>query len=75
MTALRAAMEGRLKDADSAKYRKVQATSSGQAGSLKVLCGQVNAKNSYGGYVGFRTFFATYDGQEDLQKSLKAGEI
>lgn len=28
-------------------------------GTLKILCGELNGKNSYGAYIGFRRFFAT----------------
>ena len=40
-----------LKDPDSAKFRGVK---------LKwgTVCGEVNAKNSYGGYAGYRRFYA-----------------
>lgn len=45
-----------FKDPSSAQYRDqfIAKTSGGV-----VLCGEVNAKNSYGGYVGFRRFYAT----------------
>ncbi|MDH0520842.1 hypothetical protein [Achromobacter xylosoxidans] len=36
-----------LKDPDSAKFR-----------NQKSFCGEVNAKNSYGGYTGFKRFIA-----------------
>lgn len=38
-----------LKDPESAKYRELYSTG-------ERLCGQINSKNSYGGYVGFRRF-------------------
>jgi len=38
-----------LKDPESAKYRELYSTE-------ERLCGQINSKNSYGGYVGFRRF-------------------
>lgn len=44
-----------LKDPDSAKFRNVALKPFGDG---KVVCGEVNAKNSYGGYVGFRGFAA-----------------
>jgi hypothetical protein len=40
-----------LKDPDSARFR-----------NQKSVCGEVNAKNSYGGYVGFRRFIAVGKG-------------
>ncbi|WP_194726252.1 hypothetical protein [Noviherbaspirillum malthae] len=42
-----------LKDPDSAKFRNLF---SGKYDSF--LCGEVNAKNSMGGYIGFKRFFA-----------------
>ncbi|MBC7860285.1 MAG: hypothetical protein H7Z39_16250 [Burkholderiaceae bacterium] len=41
-----------LKDADSAKFRNVRSVGDGL-----FVCGEVNAKNSYGGYVGFKKFY------------------
>lgn len=43
-----------LKDPDSSQFRGLFLNSSKTA-----LCGEINAKNSYGGYVGFRPFIAT----------------
>jgi hypothetical protein len=47
----------KLKDPDSANFRNVElhAGAKPEAGSVYV-CGEVNSKNSYGGYVGFRPF-------------------
>ena len=52
-----------LKDPEAAKLRNVFVSESkpldgGKGGSL-ILCGEVNGKNSYGGYVGFRRFYST----------------
>jgi ABC-type multidrug transport system fused ATPase/permease subunit len=46
-----------LKDPDSSQFRELFLNFSKTA-----LCGEVNAKNSYGGYVGFRSFVATSEG-------------
>jgi|GEM_PF-5437741 len=50
-----------LKDADSAKYQNVEGypfiTNDGT--TLYYFCGEVNAKNSFGGYTGFSRFIAT----------------
>ena len=43
-----------LKDPDSAKFRKV--VSYKNKGN-NFVCGEVNSKNSMGGYVGFRSFY------------------
>lgn len=45
-----------LKDPDSAKFRAVSINRSGGA---FVVCGELNAKNSYGGYVGYERFAAS----------------
>lgn len=42
-----------FKDPDSAIFRRMFLS----AKSIPTLCGEVNAKNSYGGYVGYRKFF------------------
>lgn len=49
--AIREAMQARLKDADSAKFRNVRVI-----GTANELCGDVNAKNGMGAYVGFAKF-------------------
>lgn len=40
-----------LKDPDSAKFRGVKV-------KWGTVCGEVNAKNSFGGYVGYRRFYS-----------------
>jgi len=47
----KAAAAYNLKDPDSAKFRNVVAIRG-------VVCGEINAKNSMGGYVGFRRFIS-----------------
>lgn len=47
-----------LKDPDSAKFKEVYVASDGET-----LCGSVNSKNSYGGYVGFQSFMIEPDGR------------
>ena len=44
-----------MKDPDSAKFRNVAATTTGA-----FVCGEVNAKNSMGGYAGFTRFYGDY---------------
>lgn len=51
---VRAALEDRLKDAESARIRRLQVNK--VDGNLH-LCGEVNAKNLYGAYVGFEKFY------------------
>ena len=50
-----------MKDPSSAQFEDVQAVAY-QDG--KVVCGSVNAKNSYGGYVGFTPFVAVASGAD-----------
>lgn len=50
------AVESRLKDADSAKFRNQYVGSSG------VPCGEVNSKNSFGAYNGFKRYIASGGG-------------
>lgn len=49
----RASLSDHLKDADSAKFKDVRF---GSGENSSIICGQVNAKNSYGAYSGFTTF-------------------
>lgn len=45
-----------LKDPSSAQFQNMQVKSYSNG---KVICGEVNGKNSYGGYVGFKKFVAS----------------
>jgi hypothetical protein len=55
--ALKAKVLEVLKDPESARFKNVQVAADGQ-----VLCGEVNAKNAFGGYVGFKPFVADAEG-------------
>jgi len=48
-----------LKDPESARFGEMGAvkTKDGET----IICGRVNAKNSYGGYTGMTTFMGSYD--------------
>lgn len=54
-----------LKDQDSAKFRNIKFAKN-DAGGAWIMCGEYNAKNSYGGYVGFSRFMgmAFVDGKK-----------
>lgn len=52
------AVKTQLFDSDSAKFRNLYISSSG------VVCGEVNAKNRFGAYAGFRMF--EYDNRHGL---------
>ena len=58
-----------LKDPNSAEFKDVQWVAG------KAICGQVNAKNSYGGYVGFKYFVADSDGVYWMGDSCSAEDI
>lgn len=55
----REGVRGKLKDPDSANFRNliIHKGESPKDGRFYV-CGEVNSKNSYGGYVGFTPFFS-----------------
>lgn len=55
--AKKAVLEG-LKDPDSAKFNNVRLVKYLEG---SVVCGEINAKNSYGGYVGYRQFVGGID--------------
>lgn len=50
-----------LKDPDSANFKDLYKV--GREGEEPTICGQVNAKNSYGGYIGFKSFYITPEGK------------
>ena len=55
------AVRASLKDPDSARFGDIslrKVTVPGKTQQLDVACGTVNAKNSFGGYVGDRRFIA-----------------
>lgn len=60
MKIVRAAMEEKLKDAESAKYKDVMVVDK----AIGETCGQVNAKNSYGAYQGYKWFLGMLVGKD-----------
>lgn len=57
----KALLVANFKDPNSVQYRNlfVSMSTLGMPGNeLPFLCGEVNAKNSYGAYIGFRLFYA-----------------
>ena len=61
------AVKAQLFDADSAKFRSLYVSPAG------VVCGEVNAKNRFGAYVGFRMF--EYDNRHGLgEVRIKGGD-
>lgn len=66
-----AAKEG-LKDPDSAKFQNLRIA---DFDGGKVVCGEINAKNSYGGYVGYKRFIAGTSAATIYNTSSKYPEI
>ncbi len=62
-------VEGKLKDPQSAQFQNM--TVSGKAGA-SVVCGEVNAKNGFGGYTGFKRFVSAGPG---LATQIEGGEM
>ena len=56
LTTAQESLKQTLKDPSSAQFRNVRLE---VYGSRQVICGEINAKNSYGGYVGFKRFVAS----------------
>ena len=53
----RASVLNDLKDPQSAQFKKIEIVTNSL--SENAVCGEVNAKNSYGGYTRFKAFFST----------------
>jgi len=58
IAAAKAKLERKLKDPASAQYRDIKAI---RNGDKVIVCGEYNAKNSYGGYGGFEKFTVSAD--------------
>ena len=65
------AIKTKLKDPESAQFRNVQFHS----GVAPVTCGEVNAKNSFGGYSGYERFIAGGDVITVLESEMADGEM
>jgi len=61
------AVRARLKDSKSAQFKGVFFS---DISGTPVACGQVNSKNSYGGYTGYQNFIAGGDSLVFLQKEV-----
>lgn len=73
---LKEAFEDNLKDADSAKFKDLRYKPGDSAG-LWHMCGQVNAKNSYGAYSGFDRFTGVVvkEGKQVSYLVMSIGEV
>lgn len=66
------AVKNTLKDQDSAEFKNVYANYTEKSGV--VACGQVNAKNSFGAFTGFKAFVSDgktviLEGRDDIKKA------
>jgi hypothetical protein len=66
------ALKGKLKDPDSAKFRNVNFYS---GSGTPVTCGEVNAKNSFGGYGGFERFIAAGNVLTVMESEMVDGDL
>jgi hypothetical protein len=75
---LQVAIVEKLKDPDSAKFRNIRLVDGRDAKTPGegIYCGEVNAKNEFGGYVGFMPFIAAIvgDGVFVIQLAVDAKE-
>lgn len=55
--AIQDSVRSKLKDPESARFGKIAA---GEVEGQTIVCGWVNAKNSYGGYIGMQPFFGYF---------------
>lgn len=62
---LKSTIDSGLRDPSSAQYRGFVAYAIGEGDTL--LCGELNAKNGFGGYVGFNTISAVFDANGTLE--------
>lgn len=58
---------GTLKDPSSAQFRNLRMVI-GKGGAA--LCGEINGKNSYGGYIGFQPFAVTEQQMENTDSNI-----
>lgn len=56
MKAYQSAVADTLRDPESARFRSVRVIR--EADGSDALCGELNAKNAYGGYIGYEPFYA-----------------
>lgn len=57
----------RMKDPEAVRFRKLQVR---ESGGVRIACGEFNAKNSYGGYNGYRPYVAI---NSDVEISTDSG--
>lgn len=64
---IKSALTKTLKDPSSAQFKNMVAYGSPNSVIVTFLCGEVNAKNSYGGYIGFRRFFTIGEHTSEIE--------
>lgn len=77
VAAAKAWVEAHLKDPSSVQYRNVRRVPDKNGYPRVMICGEMNAKNSYGGYVGFRRFYwygSAPNGDLDLFQQVENAE-
>ena len=62
---IRDALQMKLKDADSAKFRSVRIIDPAVGSPYGDVCGDLSSKNGYGAYVGFTRFFTRFEVKPD----------
>jgi hypothetical protein len=75
IVAAKRAVTNSLKDPESAEFKNVYANYTDGYGV--VACGYVNAKNSFGGYTGYKAFVSSgqsviMEGQDDIKSAWAA---
>lgn len=61
----------KFKDPDSAHFRNLKVVQVNSPALKWYVCGEVNAKNGFGGYVGYERFYGLVEGQEVKYEQLE----
>lgn len=61
-------VKAKLTDPESAQFRNVKASTE------DYICGEVNSKNKFGGYVGFRSFAYDKENKQFIMEDEKGGD-
>lgn len=68
-------IKGQLKDPESARFRNVFVSNTIYiSDDTPMVCGEVNAKNSFGGYTGFKRF-VSHGSVQLIEANMADGEI
>lgn len=68
VTQTQAQITAQLRDPLSAQWRGIRGYTT--AFGDQIICGEINAKNAFGGYVGFKQFYARYRGGQLMNTQL-----